>query len=461
MRSGILVILSLCCILLALGAGCLQQGPGTATGGGVQAGGIPAPSQLATTIPCTGNQRAFVTDLNVYQTPQLAEPAARVPFRDPVFGSCIVRVTDRKRDIDPGDSSKGMKNEYSRVESFNADGSRILVRGIAATWYLYDAQSLDRIEQISIGVDPRWDPVDPDTLYFVDGAMLNSYNIRNREKQVVHDFAQDFPGQQLAAVWTKYEGVPSADGRYWGLMAEGEDWTPVAYLIYDKTADRVVARRDMRGIPGNDPDNVSISPLGTYFVAQHEPCERGTTGTVAAPCGMMVYDNTLTTGRSLQRAMGHADFAFDAQGKEVLVFQDIDEDMIAMIDLGTGKKTPLVPIDFSHTPIGLHFSGQAYRVPGWAVVSTYNGGHPAAFTWMDDVVFAIELKKGGRVVRLAHTHSVFSDQMEKDYWAEPHASPNRDLTRILFTSNWERSGTDDVEMFMIDLPEGWTRQLAG
>ena len=77
-------------------------------------------------------QPPLVDDFEVRQTPDLPEPEARVPFRDPVFGTCLVRVTDRAADLSPDDTSAGLKNEYSRVQSFNADGNRILVRGIAA-----------------------------------------------------------------------------------------------------------------------------------------------------------------------------------------------------------------------------------------------------------------------------------------------------------------------------------------
>jgi hypothetical protein len=128
-----------------------------------------------------------------------------------------------------------------------------------------------------------------------------------------------------------------------------------------------------------------------------------------------------------------------------------------MLDLASGAVTPLWPIDFSQTAIGLHFSGRAYRRPGWALVSTYNGGRPAASTWMDDQVFAVELKAGGRVVRLAHTHSVYDESQEQDYWAEPHVSANPDFTRVLFTSNWGRSGTGEVEMYLIELPPDWSK----
>jgi hypothetical protein len=182
-------------------------------------------------------------------------------------------------------------------------------------------------------------------------------------------------------------------------------------------------------------------------------------GTEANPCGLMVWNRSLQNGRGLLRICGHGDLALDAAGREVLVYQDIDTDNISMLDIASGAVTPLRPIDFSHTAIGLHFSGRALNRRGWAVVSTYNGGYPTSQTWMDDQVFLIELKAGGRVARLAHTHSRYSEDIEQDYWAEPHASANLDLTRIVFTTNWGRSGTEEVEMYVIDLPSDWPQRL--
>ena len=173
----------------------------------------------------------------------------------------------------------------------------------------------------------------------------------------------------------------------------------------------------------------------------------------------MVYDRDLTGGRGLLRIVGHYDAALDAQGREVIIYQDIDTDDIALLDLENGAITPLWPIDFSHTPIGFHFSGLAYDTPGWALVSTYEGGYPKAFTWMDDQVLAVELKGQGRVVRLAHSHSAVNPNVEHDYWAEPHASVNSDFTRVVFTSNWGRSGTEEVDTYMIELPADWMTQL--
>ncbi len=63
------------------------------------------------------------------------------------------------------------------------------------------------------------------------------------------------------------------------------------------------------------------------------------------------------------------------------------------------------------------------------------------------------------MVRLAHTHSLVDEDVEHDYWAEPQASVNQDLTRVLFTSNWGRSGSEEVEMVLIELPPAWIESL--
>ena len=99
-------------------------------------------------------------------------------------------------------------------------------------------------------------------------------------------------------------------------------------------------------------------------------------------------------------------------------------------------------------------------VKNGALISTHDGD-PASYTWMDDSVFAIELKPNGRVVRLAHTQSLVDENMEHDYWAEPQATVNRDFTRVVFTSNWGRSGTGDVEMYLIQLPAEWISFFPG
>ena len=407
---------------------------------------------------CPNEKFQLITDKTVYQAPPISEPEPRKPFRDPVFGTCIIRVTDRNHDIlDPSDDSSGMKNEYSRVQSFNADESLLLVRSTESFWYVYDVASFLPLGQVPAVVEPRWDTQDPYLLYYFEDTQLKSYDLSNGRIAQIREFADDVSDEDVVAVWTRYEGSPSFDTRYWGLMAQNSGWELIEFLIYDIEEDTVVIR-EMH--PGYSVDHVTMSPLGNYFLASFDHyCERGVLGSDANPCGLMIYNRNLEKGRGLLRIIGHYDTGLDAAGREVIVYQDIDTDHISMLDLVTGMITPLVPIDFSHTSIGFHFSGRAFNSPGWALVSTYNGGHPQDVTWMDDSIFALELKANGRVIRLAHTQSVYDESVEKDYWAEPHASVNRDFTRIIFTSNWGRTGTEEVDLYMIILPEDWVTLL--
>jgi hypothetical protein len=411
---------------------------------------LPFASDIEPITSCEPTQEAWITDQSVFPTPLFSQPNAREPFIDPTFHTCLVRVTDSLTDLPGDDPSDGMKNEYARVQSFNADGSLLIARSIEARWYLYDAYSLELLGEIPVVAEPRWDAVDPHRIFFFDETRLLQLDLEAGEILMVHDFAADFPDQTLAAVWTRYEGSPSFDGRTWGLVAQDEDWRATALLVYDKVDDQIVARRELRGDPHID--SVTISPLGTYLLVYHdEICEPDRDGDANHPCGLMVYDRDLEQGRSFLPVIGHSDTALNIQGREVLVFQDIQQDEISYVDLESGRVTPLLSIDFSHSPIGFHFSGRADARQGWSLISTYAGAQPSA-TWMDDAIFALELKPGGRVIRLAHTHSIVDEGQSHDYWAEPHASVNHDFTRVVFTSNWERSGTEYVEMYMIFLP---------
>ena len=104
-------------------------------------------------------------------------------------------------------------------------------------------------------------------------------------------------------------------------MAEDEEWLPVCALWSTIASADQVTVRDMRGVPGieDDVDHVTISPLGTYFLASFDRyCEpedrRADWRDDAHPCGLMVYDRDLTNGRSLLRIVGHYDPALDARG---------------------------------------------------------------------------------------------------------------------------------------------------
>ena len=121
---------------------------------------------------------------------------------------------------------------------------------------------------------------------------------------------------------------------------------------------------------------------------------------------------------------------------------------LVMVDVDTGVRTSLLPTYIDGTATAYHVSGKAFNKPGWIVLSTYaNYGGPEK--WLHQRVMAVELKANPTIINLAHHHSQYNA-----YWTEPHASVNRDLTKVLFNSNWGTTSDLDVDAYLIRLPDG-------
>lgn len=396
-------------------------------------------------------------------------PPVREAWRDPTFGACVIRVSNS--DIDFGTHQGGIKQEYSRVQAFNQDGSLFLAQNTVGEWFLYDARTLHAIQYVMLDnssiTEPRWDPQNPLRFTFmplnlelhaIDLYLHTTKGYFYPDANRVHNFADDLlPDWNARYLWRRWEGSPSLDGRYDAFMVEDADFITRGLITYDVQADTVIGRYSVPHGDLNEPDSVSMSPLGGYVLAQFEACEAGTMGTYEEPCGAMIYTRDLTAGRGIVRIIGHSDLALTRDRREVLVYQEIDRDTISMADLETGKITDLLDLDFSQGEFGLHFSGQAAHEPGWVLVSVYEAPDVNNPLWMVGTIFAVELTSHPRVIQLAHHHSL-RPETEEGYFAEPQATVNRDFTRILFTSNWGNT-QGAVETYMIVLPDAWLDHL--
>lgn len=238
------------------------------------------------------------------------------------------------------------------------------------------------------------------------------------------------------AAWTRSEGSPSADGRYWAFLVDDDRWQGVGLFTYDLTHDRIVATYDLAGHGKPRPDHLSMSPSGRHVVVSWND-------------GPTAFTRELTGPRLLQRSGEHSDIAVTAEGDDAYVAVDYksNDGSVFMVNLRTGQRTDLFPTYVAGTATALHISGKAYRRPGWALVSTYADYGKAGQQWLHRRLFAVELKAKPRIVHLAHHHSRFAK-----YWTEPHASVNRDFTRLMFNSNWGTASETDVDAYMVLLP---------
>lgn len=388
----------------------------------------------------------FVNGTDYYTSSDIAMPPKGVTFTDPNFHTSIVRMTDKS----DGYSDTGIENEYSRIDPENCNGSFVILRGNQAEVYLYDTatfQMKKHIENIFLGEEPepRWDPTDPKIFYYVYGTELRTYNIDNDVSTTVHDFHAQFPNASY--ITTKVEGDASLDRRYWSFMVEDSDYNLLSVIVYDKAQNSIVGQ--LNTFP-DALDWTSMDMSGSHCLIGYDSHDT------------QVFSRDLTNGTDLPHgAAGHMDLAETTDGGDVIVYQNTATDWIAMADLNTLQEVKLVKIPFDVNPdIGMHFSGNSAKTPGWVLVSTYGCKNPptdSTHSWMDTQLFMLELRPNGTLWRIAHTNSFLALDFnaEKNYFAECFAAINTQGTRIYYGSNWANFATDYTDTYMITIPQEW------
>jgi hypothetical protein len=386
-------------------------------------------------------------------TCELPLPEKGVLFVDPDYGTAMVRITDKKSD---GYEGNGIQNEYAKADAYNSDSSRIILRSNDAHWYLYDASDYRLVRDLSgiVGLqepEPRWHADNPDIFYYLYDTRLMQYDVAAEQQSMVHDFKTDFPDS--AIITTGTEGDASRDRRYWCFMITDEMFSLQTVCVYDMVDDAVVGTRT------SFPDAVNFTSMdasGNHALIGYDSLPYQACSIDFSRC----IDFT-------EGAAGHGDVALSADGSDVMVYQNVPNDFIAMTDLVTGVETRLLEIPFGlNTDIGLHVSGNCYEKPGWVLISTYGAQYPRSgetATWMDHLLFMLELKENPRVIKIAGTHAytaLFPDAVEKNYFAEAFAAVNTAGDRIVFGSNWGVLYPSDYsDAYEVRLPDNWEIQL--
>ncbi len=373
-----------------------------------------------------------------------ARPAKGAAIADPAYGNCLMRLTAHDSEPPVGTA----RHDEARRQAFNADGRRVVVRARQGQWHLYDGSTLAWQRALPVGagpVEPQWHPADPDLLRVLhndaDSAALVELDVRRDRRRVVGDFLprlrQAWP--DTSAITTRGLGSPSADGRYWCLIAADGQGRSLGVFTWDLQTDALLGLMQTNGV---ELDHVSMSPSGRHcVVASH-----------ASGVGTRAWSRDFQTSVPLHHRTEHADLARDAAGRDVYVSVDYQtaNGEVFMVDLDTGKRTTLLPTALNGTTTAIRFSGRNLDRPGWIVASTWatspNGG---ARQWLHEKVFALSLSDNPVVRTLAHHRSA-----GKDYQSQPQASVNRDFTRVIFNSTWSSTASTDVDTWLVWLRPG-------
>ena len=388
--------------------------------------------------------------------PALERPKKGVGVREPSTGACIVRATDHKLDYPPGGF---LRNDYSRREAFNADNSRYLAFSPDGYWHLYDAANfahLAVLKGLAGDAEPQWNPTDPRRLEFLPlngGTTLKENDVRSNSSRDIADLKKQLPswGHDAEHIWTKSEGSPSADGRYWGFQVENGKFELLGFMVWDQVEHRIVGSREDH----NRPDHTSMTPSGRWVTMSNDDG------------GTWAWSPDFTRKKKLHHKSEHSDLGIGADGHDVYVsidyqsnngdvfFIDIDacpSVAAAAADAPACPRTVLFASYVNGSVGAMHFSGKAFAKPGWVLVSAYGTtrSRDDSMPWFGDRIFALELKPHPRALAIAFHRSIGVKGL--GYWSEPQATVNRDFTRIQYSSSWLSTDDADIEAYQVLLP---------
>ncbi len=371
---------------------------------------------------------------------------------DPAYGNPVRRLTS-------ADGTRFNRNTYSRRQAENADGTRVLTYHGDAQYQVHDRTDGDLLAVLPIhpAGEPQWHPTDPSIIRHMAGDSSSVGDLRYHETRfgpavdtstttVIADLTSRIRAVHPDAAFMidRAEGTPSRDGNRlaWIVYDDGEQ--PIAIVSYDLATDSVLGMvdlpSDLAASETGPLDWVSASPTGDYVMAGYWHAT-------------VVFDADLTNPRTINDKADHSDIALSAAGRDTFVTVNYnsgpDAGWLTATDLETLTVTRLFDL-YADATTSLHISGKAFDRPGWVVVSTYRCKVPGA--WTCNKVMAVEL--GGhhdvdgasRVVNLAHTYNCGDD-----YWTEPHAVANRDLSRVYVNSDAGSCGID-AEVYEITVP---------
>lgn len=460
----------------ALACAALLANPAWTRDGEAPAAGNPTPGAVKTTPPAilpavaakplhlpAGCDAVYGPDFTLVSAfdskndiSPLERPKKGVGIREPQFGTCLVRVTDSKSDYPAGGF---LRNDYSRRQAFNADNTRYLAFSPDGYWHLYEANSFEHLvvlKGLAGDAEPQWNPTDPRKLEFLPlngGTTLNENDVHSNSQHEIANLQAQLPewGRSAEHIWTKSEGSPSADHRYWGFQVENGKFELLGFMVWDQVEKRIVGSRQEH----NRPDHVSMTPSGRWFTASDDDG------------GTWAWSPDFSTKKKLHHKSEHSDLAIGANGDDVYVSIDYQSNGgdVFFIDIDS---CPAVPADAPDAPAcprtvlfpsyvngsvgAMHFSGKAFDKPGWVLVSTYGTtlSRDGTMPWFGTKVFALELKAHPRALAIAFHRSIGVKGL--GYWSEPQATVNRDFTRIQFSSSWMSTNDDNIEAYQVLLP---------
>ncbi len=378
-----------------------------------------------------------------------AKPAPGETYRDEVFASRITRITNSS-----AINSGVIKTLYSTIQAWNADESLMVLWHRGEGHYLYDGKNyalLSRLDIVPSDIEQLfWSTSNPNILYYpnqavgrtvqtsngnyrTNGKELMQYDVRQNQHRVLKDFS----GLCSSAKVTAGNDVQmiSYDDDVFGFRCGSVGFS---YRVSSDTVTNLSGSAESEA-----PQSL---PSGQRFF------HRG-----------RILSNNLSVERELDlgKRNEHSSLGRLHNGHDAYFAVAFDPNLrnscgdgigsVVMHDATNASCRVLVgPANgYPYTLSGTHISAVAHQRPGWMAVSSIGYGIEGD-TLLEQELYLVNTDPSDpSVCRIAH-HRATGRRGSIGYFAEPHPVISPSGTRILFSSDWNNSGS--VDTYVVELP---------
>lgn len=374
----------------------------------------------------------------------MAKPAPGTRYVDPVFGSNITRITNSS-----AIASGFIKTLYSTIQAWNADESLMVLWHRGAGHYLYDGRSYELLERLPISPadieQVFWSGSQPNLIYYPNRAVgqtvptangsyqlkgneLMTYDVRLRQFALIKDLNNTCNGFGNITAGNDVQMTPLNDDLF-GLRCGTKGFS------FQRSTNTISVLPSSAGS-----DAPQAFPSGNLFYHQGRILNQQLTVQRTLDLGNTQEHSSL--GRLSNGNDAYFATAFDGNQNNscgdgigsVVVHDATDASCRVLVGPATG---------YPYTLSGTHISALAKQRPGWAAVSSVGYGIEGDTSLEQELYLVNSDPNNTEVCRIAHHRS--SGRLGSiGYFAEPHPVLSPSGTRVLFSSDWNNSGSVDV-----------------
>ena len=406
----------------------------------------------------------FVTHTKNVEIPLVRKPPFMKYYKDPAFGSKVIRITNSKMD-------EVRKPSYSTVQAWNADESLLMiwVRGEEQKGHqLLDGHTYEFVRNLDFVPsdleDVFWSHSNPDEMFYIskhkrDLGEFKRYNVSTDTSTTVKDFSQ----------WCG-KSVPTPGG---GVQMPAYDDDLYAYRCGPRKGKKIMFTYRI------STDTVTVAPIGkgTPWSEWKAP--------VPTPSGKSLWYQgtsldldlkTVNVRLDMYKDSEHQNMGLTHDGQDAIFTLGFDpspdgcngdpEDGVGHLiehNLTTGVCRNVISREdgYPYTTSATHVSAQAHQKPGWIAMSSVGSSHKK---WLKNgkkapalssEIYLVNTDPNNETLyRLAHHRSTGKLGKNGDYnhyFGEPHVTISPSGTRLIFGSDWYDSGS--VDSYVIELPD--------